>query len=160
MYKKSDLKTGTIVKLREGSVMMLMMNMMAHEGCTDLLVDFEDESHMEWYEYDEDLLYVGDSEYDIVDVYIPGFVGNTLNYISGEDVPRWQWTRAEKKYHLVYPSAMYHKERVLIYGKGKYWDIDLTKTIPLGNVEFTQAQIDEMPFDTSFFTQREVVDND
>lgn len=159
MYKKSDLKTGTIVKLRDGSIMMLMLDVVRHEGVTDMLIDFVDETHMTWEEYDENLtLSDSDSPYDIVKVYCPSFLGYALNYINGTNEPLWDWVRPEKRYHLVYPQGMYHKERVLIYGKGKYWDIDLSKTIPYGNVEFTQDQIDTVPFDTSFFYQREIVD--
>lgn len=85
-------------------------------------------------------------ELDIVEVYEPTLYGWNL-----------LWKREEPKYMLLFPVAMFTLNYKLIDCGGVY---DRANIFYIPNedskVEFTQEEIDEIPFNTDMFTKVEV----
>lgn len=97
--KKSDLKNGAIVETRDGDINILLFDSYVDEydSAESLLVSLKSGAYLLFSEYDEDLKFCDDSDFDIMKVAQSGYVGDDIrNHIIDSD-DQWTWIRDESE---------------------------------------------------------------
>lgn len=95
--QKIDLKSGDIVKTREGNTYIVLLNAEKYGQNTNLLINLKTGNNLEIGDYNENLTYCGDDCFDIVAVCAKGYVGENIrnHIINSKD--EWTWQREENK---------------------------------------------------------------
>lgn len=94
--KKSDLKSGAIVELRNGDKYMLLLNT-KNSYCKNCLISLDDGGYLNFDDYNDDLKICYDSEYDIVKICQHEYVGDNIRcHILKQNENDWTWIRVEE----------------------------------------------------------------
>lgn len=93
--KKSDLRNGAIVKLRNGDKYILLFDCNYPRGRDNLLISLNDRCWLNLSDYDEDLKDCNMSDFDIMKVAQSDCVGDDIyNHIINHN-DEWIWVRDE-----------------------------------------------------------------
>lgn len=95
--KKSDLRNGTIVELRDGDKYILLFDCCNEGHRDDLLISLNNGGYLYFSSYDENLKDCDDEYYDIMKVCQYEYVGDNIrnHIISHND--KWTWIRGESE---------------------------------------------------------------
>lgn len=97
--KKSDLKNGAIVETRDGDINILLFDSYVDEydSTESLLVSLKCGSYLLFSEYDEDLKFCDNSDFDIMKVAQSEYVGDDIiNHVLKRNENDWTWIREEE----------------------------------------------------------------
>ena len=95
--KKSDLKNGAVVKLRNGDKYILLLNTYYGDEKDDYFISLRNGGYLEFDDYDENLESEdGEKEYDIMKVCQNAYVGDNFRNHVINDRDKWTWKRQEE----------------------------------------------------------------
>ena len=95
--KKSDLKNGAIVEIRNGYKYILLLNCGDERHRNDLLISLNSGGCLYLSSYDENLKDCDDEYYDIMKVCQCEYVGdNIISHILKQNEDNWTWIREEE----------------------------------------------------------------
>lgn len=95
--KKSDLKNGAIVELRNGDKYILLFNCCKYGNKENLFISLEDGGYLQLSDYNEDLKDCDDNDYDIMKLCQNDYVrDNIRSHILKQDKDDWTWIRGEE----------------------------------------------------------------
>lgn len=95
--KKSDLKNGAIVELRNGDKCILLFNCCNYGDKDDLFISLDDGGYLQLSNYNENLKECSDRDFDIMKVCQHEYVGdNICNHILKQDEDDWTWIRGKE----------------------------------------------------------------
>ena len=95
--KKSDLKNGTIVELRDGDKCILLFNCCNHGDKEDLFISLNDGGYLLLPNYNENLKDCIDKDFDIMKVCQNDYVGDNIrSHVLKQDEDDWTWVREEE----------------------------------------------------------------
>lgn len=96
--KKSDLKNGAIVELRDGYKYILLFDRTYFDVQDTLLICLDDGCYSKLSYYDEDLRDCDDSNLDIMKVAQSEYVGDDIrNHVLKKNENDWTWIRDESE---------------------------------------------------------------
>lgn len=95
--KKSDLRNGAIVELRNGDKYILLFDCNYPRGKDDLLISLNDGCWLKISDYDEELKDCDMSDFDIMKVAQSDYAGeDIINHIINHN-GEWTWIRGESE---------------------------------------------------------------
>lgn len=95
--KKSDLKNGAIVELRNGDKYILLFDCCNEGYRDDLFISLNDGGYLEFSYYDKSLEYEYDEYFDIMKVCQCEYVGDNIrSHILKQNENDWTWIREEE----------------------------------------------------------------
>lgn len=94
--KKSDLKSGAIVELRNKIKLMLLLNANNFGNKDDIFVDLRTGDFTRLSNYDEDMKNICIADFDIMKVSQPHYVGDNFRNHIFHDGDEWDWIRDEE----------------------------------------------------------------
>lgn len=95
--KKSDLKNGAVVELRNCGKYILLLNTYYGADKEDFLISLKDGTYLEFDYYDENLeIKAGEKEYDIMKVCQAYYIGDNFRAHVINDRDEWTWERQEE----------------------------------------------------------------
>ena len=95
--KKSDLKNGAVVELRNGDKYILLLNTYCCDEKDDYFISLRNGGYLEFDDYDENLESEdGEKEYDIMKVCQNAYVGDNFRNHVINDRDKWTWKRQEE----------------------------------------------------------------
>lgn len=97
IMKKSDLKNGAIVELRNGDKYILLLNTYYGDEKKDYFVSLEDGCYLNFNDYDENLeSKYGEKEFDIMKICQEDYVGENFKNHVINDIDKWTWERKKE----------------------------------------------------------------
>lgn len=95
--KKSDLKNGTIVELRNGDKYILLFNCCNYGDKDDLFISLDDGGYLKLSFYNENLKECSDKVFDIMKVCQNKYVGDNIrSHVLKKDEDDWTWIRGKE----------------------------------------------------------------
>lgn len=95
--KKSDLKNGAVVELRNGDKYILLLNTYYCNEKDDYLISLRNGGYIEFDDYDKNLESKdGEKKYDIMKVCQNEYVGDNFRNHVINDRDKWTWKRQEE----------------------------------------------------------------
>ena len=95
--KKSDLKNGAIVELRNGDKYILLFNCCKYGNKEDLFISLDDGCYLKLSNYNENLKDCDDNDYDIMKLCQHSYVGDNIYcHILKRNEDDWTWIRGEE----------------------------------------------------------------
>lgn len=95
--KKSDLTNGAIVELRNGYKHILFKATNKFGEISSLLIDIKNGSYLTFDNFNEDLTYEMDRDFDIMKVSQEDYIGDTFRkHILKLNENKWTWERKEE----------------------------------------------------------------
>ena len=98
--KKNDLKNGAIIETRDGDLSILLFDSYVNEVdvTESILVSLKDGNFLPFSDYEEDLKFCGDSDFDIMKVAQSDYVGDDIrNHVLKRNENDWTWIRDESE---------------------------------------------------------------
>ena len=95
IMKKSDLKSGAIVELRNGDKYMLFLDV-ENSYTKNMLVSLKDGGYLDFDDYNDDLKDCSNAKYDIVKICQNDYIGNNFRDHVINDTDNWTWVREEE----------------------------------------------------------------
>ena len=97
IMKKSNLKNGAIVELRNGDKFILLLNTYYGNDKEDYFVSLENGGYLNFNDYDENLeIKDGKKEYDIMKICQKYYIGDNFRAHVINDIDEWNWERQEE----------------------------------------------------------------
>ena len=95
--KKSDLKNGAIVELRNGDKYILLFNCCKYGNKETLFISLNSGGYLEFDNYDENLNDCSNKKFDIMKACQNNYVGNNIrSHILKRNEDDWTWIRGEE----------------------------------------------------------------
>lgn len=95
--KKSDLKNGAIVEIRNGDKYILLFNCCKYGNKENLFISLNNGGYLNFSNYNENLNDCDGKDYDIMKVCQNAYVGNNIrSHVLKQGEDDWTWVREEE----------------------------------------------------------------